>query len=149
MYLFKCIMFWTEIKDILYIKKIKNILNLTDYRSDELNIHLDKLYNKKPIENTSETNTEVFSNSEIMSQDISNIYKKPWNKLLVVHQIIKVKEFCNKICTNKNSQINMEKKLIINIKNKTLNKNSINYDQENGRIISIYNLNKICNSINL
>jgi hypothetical protein len=142
------LMNWNKIQDDFKIKHIQNILSLTDYRSEELNIILDKLTftDNTPTETN---NTETFSNSEIIPKDVSSLFKKPWNKLPTVHQIIKIKEFCNKICSTKNSQISMEKKLITSLKNRQLKNDSVKYDETNGRIISINNLTQICKSANL
>ena len=143
-------MSWNKIQDDFKIKHIQNILSLTDYRSEELNILLDKLtFTEDNTLDNNTDNTETFTNSEIIPKDVSSLFKKPWNKLPTVHQIIKIKEFCNKICSCKNSQINMEKKLISSLKNRQLKNDIVKYDEENGRIISINNLTKICNTVNL
>ena len=111
---------------------LPGILHLKNY--------LDKINNK--TDNSTDNLTETFSQSEIYPSDISFLFKKPWNKLPVVHQIIKIKEFCKKICNSKAKQLNMEKNLIDKLKKKIL-KNQIKYDEKNGKIIAINNLNKL------
>lgn len=127
---------WNKIKNEMKIKRIKNILSVTDYRNEELNLLLDKITIK-------EDQTDTMTQSEILSQDVSVLFKKPWKKLPIVHQIIKIKEFCNKIYNNKNKKIIMEKELINKLKNKQINHSQIKYDEINGRIISISNLKKL------
>lgn len=127
---------WNKIKNEMKIKRIKNILSVTDYRNEELNLLLDKITVK-------EDQTDTMTQSEILSQDVSVLFKKPWKKLPIVHQIIKIKEFCNKIYNNKNKKIIMEKELINKLKNKQINYSHIKYDEINGRIISISNLKKL------
>lgn len=136
-------MSWNEIKINMEIKRIKNILSLTDYKNNELGIFLNNLTDNQISETV---NSETFSQSEIFPQDVSSLFKKPWNKLPIVHQIIKIKEFCEKISNNKNKKITMEKELINKLKNKKLHHSQINYDENYGRIISINNLKQLCNS---
>lgn len=130
-----------NIKKNLEIMKIKNLLVQTDYCSEKLNLYLDKINNKD--DNTTENLTETFSQSEIYPSDISFLFKKPWNKLPIVHQIIKIKEFCKKICNSKAKQLNMEKNLINKLKNKQLLNSQIKYDEKMGKIIAIHNLNQL------
>lgn len=130
-----------NIKKNLEIMKIKNLLVQTDYCSEKLNLYLDKINNKD--DNTTENLTETFSQSEIYPSDISFLFKKPWNKLPIVHQIIKIKEFCKKICNSKAKQLNMEKNLINKLKNKQLLNSQIKYDEKMGKIIAINNLNQL------
>lgn len=127
-----------KIKTELEIQKINNLLDITDYMSDELQIYLSKLSN---LTSESETNySENFKNSEIIPNDVSSLFKKPWNKLPIVHQIIKIKEYCKQINNNKAKCFNMEKNLIHRLKKRDLK--SINYDEENGKIICISDINK-------
>uniref|UniRef100_A0A6C0EDB7 Uncharacterized protein n=1 Tax=viral metagenome TaxID=1070528 RepID=A0A6C0EDB7_9ZZZZ len=71
-----------------------------------------------------------------------NLYKKSWSKLNIVHKIIKIKEFINTL----NIEIEEEKNNLINtliqfIKNKKVkNNDDIKYDEINGKIITLTNL---------
>jgi hypothetical protein len=70
------------------------------------------------------------------------LYKKPWNKLNQVHKILKIKEFINSLTNiDVNEKDKLKDKLIELIKNKVLSKKEkINYDENNGKIISLLNL---------
>ncbi len=87
------------------------------------------------IKNT-ETETENKTQSDYTDD---YMYKKPWNKLNVIHKIIKMKEFVNNLTID---DIEMKKhlknQLVLMIKNKQLTKkNDVEYDHVVGRIISI------------
>lgn len=138
---------WENIKNELQIKQIKYLLSISDYKSEKLQLYLNNIL--KQLENHTENDTETFTNSEIIPSDISSLFKKEWNKLPTVHQIIKIKEYCKKISTNNTKCLSLEKKLIDQIKNKKLQSNQINYDKNNGYIISISNINKISKQVTL
>lgn len=132
---------WELVKNQLEIQKIKYLLSISDYKTNELQLYLNKIINN--IETFEPTeDTETFTNSEIIPKDISSLFKKPWNKLPTVHQIIKIKEYCGKISRNNTKRLSLEKLLIDKIKNKQLQNDQINYDSINGNIISISNINK-------
>ncbi len=98
------------------------------------------------VENTTEiTETEQTS----ITDDF--VYKKPWNKLNSVHKAIKIKEFINAMSID---DIEMKKhlrnQLIDMIKKKKLTKkNDVEYDQVNGRILSIPALQYKNNNYNI
>ena len=99
-------------------------------------------------ENDSVTDTE---NLTITISDSVNInddyYKKHWNKLNIVHKKIKIKEFINNLEITKVKKKELIEILLKLLNNKKLNKNeNIEYDNINGKIISIPMLNvKIMN----
>lgn len=128
-----------KIKKELEIKRINNLISCSDYMNKELQIYLSNFNSENQEENYS--NTETFKNSEIIPSDISVLFKKPWNKLPVVHQIIKIKEYCKKINNNKVKCLQMEKVLVQKIKTRKLK--LVNYDEKNGYIISINDINEI------
>ena len=136
-------MSYNKIKQELKIRRIKNILELTNYSNEKLSIHLSKIntqtnsFNSGDNEKTHAINSETFVNSEIFPSDILNLFKKPWDELLKVHQNIKIKEYCKKISITKEKSKSLEKSLISNYKKKKLLKQDINYDSENGVIIYI------------
>jgi hypothetical protein len=78
------------------------------------------------------------------------LYKKPWNRLNIVHKIIKIKEFVNSkdiSLENKNFLIS---KLTNMIKNKKLMKASdVEYNSELMKIISINCLSQENKNINI
>jgi hypothetical protein len=85
-----------------------------------------------PIE--SDNHKQIFSDEEF--------YKKPWVKLNPVHKILKIKEFVNglKINTEKD-RAQLRDELIDLVKLKILTKKEkVSYDEANGKIISLYNL---------
>jgi hypothetical protein len=70
------------------------------------------------------------------------LYLKPWNKMTLIHKIIKVKEFVNSLDILEEKEKNKLKDLLIeSIKEKiNLKKNKVNYDSNKGKIISLSNL---------
>ncbi len=76
------------------------------------------------------------------------VYKKAWNKLNIIHKIIKMKEFINEL---KIDDIEMKKhlknQLVTMLKNKKLTKKSdVEYDAINGKIITVHSLQSKNNS---
>ena len=132
---------WESIKTELFIKKIKNLITLTDYKNIEMNMILDSFINNEEMTSENNSISNSITQSEILSADISYLFKKPWNKLPLVHKIIKLKEFSKKISNTNSTQIKIEKELINLLKTKKLKSGDINYDSNNGRIIGIKNLN--------
>jgi hypothetical protein len=102
------------------------------------------------IDNTTDiTETEQHSITQSITDDF--VYKKPWNKLNSVHKVIKIKEFINTMTID---DIEMKKhlrsQLIDMIKKKKLTKkNDVEYDQVNGRILSIPALQYKNNNYNI
>ena len=74
--------------------------------------------------------------------NINNLYTKSWTKLNIIHKNIKIKEFVNNInCINENEKNILKDELINLLKSKVLTKkDTIVYDEENGKIKSIINL---------
>jgi hypothetical protein len=81
-------------------------------------------------------------NTSDESKDDNNMYKKSWSKLNAIHKIIKIKEFVNNIkIENDHDREKLKDELVELIKTKVLTKkDKISYDEENGKIISIKNL---------
>ena len=79
------------------------------------------------------------NNNNIISENSDYLYLKPWNKLTLIHKIIKIKEFVTNLNINNIEEKEiLKEKLIELIKNKNLIKNNkINYDSAKGKIISI------------
>ena len=70
------------------------------------------------------------------------MYKKPWVKLNPVHKILKIKEFVNNLkITSEKDRILLRDELIDLVKLKILTKKEkVNYDEVNGKIISLSDL---------
>jgi hypothetical protein len=137
--------------EIRYYKSILQSLDKMEISEPWLNIHLKKLYDKLPQENKlSETITEkkkeVNSSSETENHKQifadEDLYKKSWQKLNPIHKILKVKEFINNLKMNsEKDKIKLKDELVSLIKEKVLTKKeNVNYDENNGKIISIPNL---------
>ena len=130
----------------LYYKNID-----TQAKKNKINVNLPKIAEEPVniadlVDNTTEiTETEQHS----ITDDF--VYKKPWNKLNSVHKSIKIKEFINAMSID---DIEMKKhlrnQLIDMIKKKKLTKkNDVEYDQVNGRILSIPALQYKNNNYNI
>jgi hypothetical protein len=131
-----------QIKDTLRIKYLNNLLTLYKKNSNEFNI-IKKNINK--YDNTvydlyTATEKNVESEKVSESEKIDYLYLKPWTKLTLIHKIIKIKEFINNLEINDTNKKEILKDELIEImKNKKI-KNKINYDEVNGKILSISNL---------
>jgi hypothetical protein len=135
------------------ISLIKSNLNIKYYESllyslsqNDLNyIWLNNHY--ESLVNINKTDTEKMIDIE-KKTDISYIdsnkylYTKSWSKLNVIHKKLKIKEFVN------NLQINcdIERKQLLDKLNDLIRlkiltkKDAVNYDEINGKIISLSNL---------
>lgn len=87
----------------------------------------------------SATNSINLSDIKINDDNIDNFYyKKPWNKLNIIHKKIKIKEYVNNLILTKQKKKILVDKLINLLNNKKLNKkNDVDYDTLNGKIITI------------
>jgi hypothetical protein len=117
--------------------------SITKIELQNKNIDSDYLLYKNSETENKNTNTSYFDSkgNDCIFND-NEIYKKSWNKLNNIHKIIKIKEFVNNIkFDNENNRNKLKDELVELIKNKTLTKkNKIKYDEENGKIISLTNL---------
>ena len=70
------------------------------------------------------------------------MYKKPWNKLNPIHKVLKIKEFINNLTNiSDDEKDKLKEELIQLVKTKVLyKKEKVNYDENNGKIISLINL---------
>jgi hypothetical protein len=138
--------------EIKYYKSIIQSLNKIEIDEPWLNIHLKKLYDQLPCKNKlSETLTEKkkevtnsSSETENHKQIFANedLYKKSWQKLNSIHKILKIKEFVNNLkMDSEKDKIKLKDELVSLIKDKVLTKKEkIKYDEVNGKIISLPNL---------
>jgi hypothetical protein len=126
-----------------YAKKHKIDINLPEYKKTNspdttITEHAD--------------NTEINDNHDTevtYSEDF--VYKKPWNKLNIIHKKIKMEEFVNNLIIE---DLEMKKllknQLVLMIKNKQLTKkNEVEYDAVSGKIISIPSLKYKNNNYNI
>ena len=137
--------------EIKYYKSVLKTLDKTEINEPWLNVHLQKLYDNLPQENKlSETNTEKKKDLNSSSETENHkqifadeyLYKKSWQKLNPIHKILKVKEFINNLKMNsEKDKIKLKDELVELIKEKVLTKKeNVNYDEINGKIISLPNL---------
>jgi len=135
---------------IKYYKSILSDINESNTNFVWLKSYYDKLNSEK--EKLSETQTQTEKKNESLSPiEINNhkqffsdedLYKKPWIKLNPIHKIIKIKEFVNNLKINlEKDRIILRDELIDLVKNKILTKKEkVNYDEVNGKIISLSDL---------
>ena len=116
----------------LLIKNNSEILWVTD--------HLNKLNGVVH----SDTETQIVKKNENVipnKNNDENLYQKSWSKLNAIHKIIKIKEFVNNIKIDDESKEKLKEELVNLVKTKILTKKDrIIYDEENGKIINIKNL---------
>jgi len=111
------------------LKKSLNKINITNYDNDLECILSDENYTD------TETTSAIFSENTNCEEFY---YKKPWNKLNIIHKKIKIKEFVNKLIIKSDEKQKLNKKLINLLNDKKLNKkDDVDYDSINGKIISI------------
>ena len=143
--------------EIKYYKSINQTIEKMDIDESWLNNHLKKLSEELSNENkltetmtekkkenevgTSSSETDKLENhKQIFAHD--DLYKKPWQKLNPIHKILKVKEFVNNLkMDSEKDRIKLRDELVCLIKDKNLTKKEkVNYDDVNGKIISLPNL---------
>ena len=119
----------------LDVQYYNNIVKYMKKYNIDNNIILEK-FNKLTEKST---DSDSVTKSESCSAYDVNLYKKPWVKLNVIHKIIKIKEYVDNNQDIKNNQKEeIKEKLITFVKNKVLTKkNTVNYDEQNGIILSI------------
>jgi len=133
-------MLWSNVKSKLEKLQIENYLNISDYKKEILSNKINESEKKEEI---LKTETESNNESEILSQDISYLFKKPWSKLSNIHKIVKIKEYIRSLDYSISIKSKIEKNLMGLLKSKKLNKDDFVYDENLGKIISIHNLMKM------
>ncbi len=131
-----------------YAKKHKIDINLPEYKkksSPDITI--------TESNNATETNDNHIHDMQdtdiTYSEDF--VYKKPWNKLNIIHKKIKMEEFVNNL-TIDDLEIKklLKNQLVLMIKNKQLTKKTeVEYDAVSGKIISIPSLKYKNNNYNI
>ena len=122
-----------------YAKKHKIEINLPEYKIIKNSPNITELEQTE--------NTEINDNTE--TEDY--IYKKPWNKLNIIHKKIKMEEFVNNLIIDDNEiKKHLKNQLVLMLKNKKLTKKTeVEYDATNGKIISIPSLKYKNNNYNI
>ena len=128
------------IKDKLQIKyysSLNTTLNKSNRDIDWLKNYINILNN--PEVQLKQDNKNII---DLKENNTNNLYTKSWTKLNIIHKNIKIKEFVNNInCINENEKNILKDELINLLKSKILTrKDTIVYDEENGKIKSIINL---------
>lgn len=119
--------------NLKYYENLKNELIKNNINNDWVLDHINILQKDSVIVKSPEIKIE--SNDDYL-------YKKAWNKLNQIHKVLKIKEFVKNLKINtEDESLLLYNELVELVKNKTLTKKeSINYDEINGTIISISNL---------
>ena len=88
-------------------------------------------------------------NTETYTEDF--VYKKPWNKMNIIHKKIKLEEFINNLdIEDLEIKKHLKSQFVSMLKNKKLTKkNEVEYDAVNGKIISIASLKYKNNNYNI
>jgi phosphatidate phosphatase PAH1 len=127
--------------ELKYFSGLNTCLIKNNSQITWLSEHINKL---NGIVNSDTETQLVKKNENIGSPKImeENLYNKSWSKLNAIHKIIKIKEFVNNIkIDNINDKEKLKDELVDLVKSKILTKkDKITYDEENGKIISIKNL---------
>jgi hypothetical protein len=127
--------------ELKYFNNLNTSIIKNNLQIPWLTDHLNKL---NGIVN-SDTETQLIKkNDNIIIPKIieENLYNKSWSKLNAIHKIIKIKEFVNNIkIDNEKEKEKLKEELVDLVKTKVLTKkDKIIYDEDNGKIISIKNL---------
>jgi hypothetical protein len=115
---------------------------LKNVSDDDLKKYIKELRDKESNTIKQTTNTEVIQPVKELFNGISDMYKRPWNKLPNIHRSQKIEEYLQSITEIDNAQREqLMNKLTKLLTNKTITKkNEVNYDEKNGCILSIKRL---------
>lgn len=134
------------IKSNLNIKYYESLLyNLSQNNLNYiwLNDYYDSLVNINKTDTEKIIDTQGEKNIEISNVDSDKyLYTKSWSKLNVIHKKLKIKEFVNNLqinCDIDRTQLLDKLNELIKLKILT-KKDAVNYDEINGKIISLSNL---------
>lgn len=132
-----------EHKYLLALRKKTYIDGLITQQEKLENVIKDFKQVNVPLQNVSETISEVDNQKDNLEAINQFIYNKSWNKLALVHKILKIKEYVNKSLAINNDELKKKliDELIDAIKNKRLSKkDQVNYDDAKAMVISIPSL---------
>ncbi len=130
----------------IYAKKHKIDIDLPDYKI--IKEAIDTIQENDITEQN--TPTEVITETDgVYTEDF--VYKKPWNKMNIIHKKIKLEEFVNNLdIEDLEMKKHLKSQFISMLKNKKLTKkNEVEYDPVNGKIISIPSLKYKNNNYNI
>ena len=129
----------------------KNLETYANKHKIEINLpkNMESINISNPESETSPVELTETENKAYSDYSDDYIYRKPWNKLNVIHKIIKMKEFVNNLTIDDlEMKKHLKNQLVLMIKNKQLTKkNDVEYDHVNGRIVSIPHLKYKDNTI--
>jgi hypothetical protein len=126
-----------------YAKKHKIDINIPDYKIIKETVQENDITEQNTL-------TEGITETEsIYTEDF--VYKKPWNKMNVIHKKIKLEEFVNNLdIDDLEMKKHLKSQFVSMLKNKKLTKkNEVEYDATNGKIISIPSLKYKNNNYNI
>jgi hypothetical protein len=130
----------------IYAKKHKIDIDLPNYKMIKETI--DTIQENDITEQN--TPTEVMTETDgVYTEDF--VYKKPWNKMNIIHKKIKLEEFVKNLdIEDLEMKKHLKSQFISMLKNKKLTKkNEVEYDPINGKIISIPSLKYKNNNYNI
>lgn len=96
----------------------------------------------EPAQTLVEENVQVAVPVVTQEDNFDDMYKRPWNKLNIIHKILKMKQYVKSLnIKNEDESKELIDQLIVLLKNKNLTKkDKIEYDEKNGKIISVKDL---------
>ena len=123
----------------IYAKKHKIDIEIPEY----------KIHKNENNDNDFTVTEQITETDGIYSEDF--VYKKPWNKMNIIHKKIKMEEFVNNLSIDDlEIKKHLKSQLVSMLKNKQLTKkNEVEYDATNGKIISIPSLKYKNNNYNI
>jgi hypothetical protein len=129
--------------NIKYYESLLYNLSQNDLNYIWLNNHYESLVNinKTDTEKMIDTHTEKKTDISHIDSD-KYLYTKSWSKLNIIHKKLKIKEFVNNLqinCDTERKQLLDKLNDLIRLKILT-KKDAVNYDEINGKIISLSNL---------
>jgi len=129
--------------NIKYYESLLYNLSQNDLNYIWLNNHYESLVNinKTDTEKMIDTHTEKKTDISHIDSD-KYLYTKSWSKLNIIHKKLKIKEFVNNLqinCDTERTQLLDKLNDLIRLKILT-KKDAVNYDEINGKIISLSNL---------
>jgi hypothetical protein len=129
--------------NIKYYESLLYNLSQSDLNYIWLNNHYESLVNinKTDTEKMIDTHTEKKTDISHIDSD-KYLYTKSWSKLNIIHKKLKIKEFVNNLqinCDTERKQLLDKLNDLIRLKILT-KKDAVNYDEINGKIISLSNL---------
>jgi len=134
--------------DLIYYTNLKNYIIKNNLYDNNKWIDISINQTRNNIDNIENSDTLTNKDSEVQNEIVEydiNLYKKPWNKLNIIHKILKIKEYINNLNINDSiEKNNLIDQLVNLIKKKELTKKKkVLYDEINGKIISITDLKYI------